>query len=113
MRAVVVVLAGLCLPVAGQAQTAEMPNYDVERQCRRIAAIGGNYSEAMYGACFDSEQSSYDNVKLRWSALPESIRRQCDRIARVGGPGSYSMLEACVQSEESAGRQNQQRQFRR
>ncbi len=114
MRAVVVMLAGLCAaPMVVQAQTIEMPNYDVERQCRRIASMGGNYSETLYGGCFDGEQNAYDSLKDRWPQIPEAMRRQCDRIARMGGAGSYSLLQGCIQSEESAGRQNQQRQFRR
>ena len=113
MRAVVMMMLGLAMSASADAQPSEMPNYDVDRQCRRIASMGGSYSESLFGACFDSEQAAYDGLKARWAALPATIRGQCDRIARMGGAGSYSLLQVCVQQEEAAGHQNQQRQFRR
>ncbi len=95
------------------AARAEMPVYNVEAYCARIAAVGGSPSQSMKGACLRQEQGAYDALKPRWDSLSSSMRSYCDRIARVGGEGSFSMLGACVRQEEGAAQSNGQFQFKR
>ena len=86
---------------AGSA-AAEMPRYDVDSYCERIARVGGDYSAVMFDGCFEMEQSAYDALKARWNKLSSEMRGYCDRVARVGGDGSYSMLQGCVEIEKAA-----------
>lgn len=113
MRAWSLAVAALALCTGAQAQIVQMPHFDVERYCRRIASTGGSHSEALYGGCFDMEQSAYDGLRDRWPNLSARLRTYCDRIARTGSSGSYMMLQGCVQMEESAAQQNERREFRR
>ncbi len=88
------------------ASFAEMPRYDVDAHCKVIAAVGGTYSEAMFDACFDMEQTAYNYLKPKWGKAPNNLQAHCDQIARVGGGGSYSMLEGCFQMEQEASSTN-------
>lgn len=84
------------------AHAADMPRYDVEAQCKQVASMGGSTSSMMMNSCMDTEQSAYDNLKAKWTDIPDNIRKQCDQVASVGGTGSYMMLEQCVQMETKA-----------
>jgi hypothetical protein len=90
----------------------ELPRFDVNSQCRRIAGVSGGYSETIFSGCMDMEQAASNNIKGSWYALPSVVREQCMRIAAVGGGGSYSILQGCVQMEMEAAEKNRSRQFR-
>ncbi len=91
----------------------EMPIFDVERHCDRVARVGGPRSELIYSGCFDQEQGSYDVLKSRWAEIPSAVRDQCQQVARSTGSGSYMILQGCIQMEEDSATRNQRRQFRR
>ncbi len=111
LSAVAALAAAACIVAAPV--RAEMPNYNTEAYCARIAAVGGAPSQSMKGACFGQEQTAYDGLKEKWETLPATMKSYCDRIARVGGDGSFSMLSACVRQEQGAAKSNGQFQFKR
>ena len=102
---------GLLAALAAVPAWAEMPNYDVEAHCKKLASIGGS-SQSLLNACLHSEQDAYDGLKPKWDGLPEAMRLHCDHLAGLGG-GSYSLLQACVASEQDASRNNEQFKFKR
>ena len=55
-----------------------------------------------YNGCVDMEQSSYNNLKGRWSEIPAPTRRECMNIATFGGTGDYTTLQGCIDMEMSA-----------
>lgn len=107
-----VVVVALATP-QGAGATEEMPYFDVDGYCHEIAAMGGNMSQVLLKACFESEQTSYDKTKIGWSELPNEIRKHCSELAAFGGKGSYALLEACVDSEQAAGADNKSLKFKR
>jgi hypothetical protein len=108
----VLVVAGalVCAP-AGQA-AAEMPNYDAEAHCKRMANYSGTPSQSLLNGCLRLEQTAYDELKPAWDALPAATRAHCDRLAKVRG-GSYSLLQGCVRLEQDAQKDNEQFKFKR
>jgi hypothetical protein len=105
------VSVALCL--AASAAHAEIPNYDPDKYCTRIASVGGSPSQSTKRFCLQQEQSAYDALKPKWESLPSAARLYCDRIARVGGEGSYHTLGFCITQETAAGKSNDQFQFKR
>lgn len=94
----------LCVGSAAPALAGDMPRFDVEKHCAKVASFGGTYSASMDKSCFDGEQAAYDKLKPIWGELPDATTAHCLRVARFGGPGSYTMLESCVRMElEAAG----------
>jgi hypothetical protein len=55
----------------------------------------------IYNGCVDMEQTTYNWLKARWSAIPSRIQSYCDEVGRVSG-GSYSILEGCIAMETEA-----------
>lgn len=106
------VAIGLILATA-PAAWADMPMYDVEAHCKRVASFSGAPSQALLNACLRQEQTAYDNLKPSWDALPSGMRKHCDDVARFGGPGSFSLLDACVSQERAAAKENDQFKFKR
>jgi len=102
-----VMLAVLSCPAVAQ----EMPRFDVEAYCKKIASFGGSYSAVTDESCFEMEQSSYNNLKGSWSQLPDRMRDYCVKIAKFGGEGSYVTLESCIEMEEESAGKNSARTF--
>ena len=100
----------LAVPVTALAQ--DLPRFDVQVHCQRLAGLGGLMSQSVFGICMDVEQAAYDGLKPTWQALPSAVREHCLSLASLGGLGSYAVLKTCIQVEVDAGKQNQQRQFR-
>lgn len=100
MRKLITGLVLLALPLVAQAQ--EMPRYDVENHCERVASVGGDFSNMVYNGCIDMEQAAYNGLRGSWGSIPARTRSHCDRVASVGGSGSYSTLQGCVDMEMSA-----------
>jgi hypothetical protein len=107
-----IALAAL-LAIAASPAIAEMPYYNVEAECQKIAAFGGAPSQTMLQACLQQEQAAYNALKPRWAGLPSDIRKHCDEIARFGGDGNYTMLQACIQQETAAAGANSGFKFQR
>jgi hypothetical protein len=93
-------------------EASELPRFDVQSHCTRVASFSGQMSETTLGGCLDREQAVYDALKSTWDELSQAVRLHCLRIATFGGPGSYSTLQGCIRREIAAGQRNQQRQFR-
>lgn len=110
MRAIVgaLALAAVSMPASAQ----EMPRFDVEAYCKKIANFSGSYSAVTDESCFDMEQSSYDNLKRSWSELPSKMREYCTKIAKFGGGGSYMTLESCIEMESDSAGKNSGRLFK-
>lgn len=92
---------------------ATLPYYRVEEGCKRVASLGGEYSESVMAGCLRNEQHAYDLLKPQWDQLPAAMKATCDRVARVSGPGSYSVLAGCIQNEKLAAQQNREFKFQR
>lgn len=90
-----------------------MPYYDVTAHCQALARFGGAPSQLVLQGCYQQEQGAYDALKVQWEQLPAGMQQHCDGLARFAGPGSYLILQGCVTQEISAGRSNQDFQFRR
>jgi hypothetical protein len=82
--------------------SAQVPRYDVESYCKKIANTGGNYSAWLNNACISQEQHAYDALMAKWNSLPSEALAYCGRIATTTGQGSYWLLQACIEQEMSA-----------
>lgn len=105
-------IMAVSLALASAAALAdEMPHYDVEANCKRMAeqTDGGQF---MLNACLRQEQTSYDKVKAEWQDLPIEMRNRCDRMAQQTESG-YFMLNACIDQERRAAAQNESFTFQR
>ena len=47
------------------ADAAELPKYDVEAHCTKVAEFGGG-SDVIHNGCVEQEQQSYDQLKRNW-----------------------------------------------
>lgn len=99
MRILIVTAAML---IAAPALAQDVPRYDPDGWCQRVAEIGGGQSEIIRRGCFEQEQSAYDKLKTLWVSVPAKTRRWCDQVATSGGRGSYMLLEQCVDQEYSS-----------
>lgn len=100
------ILSGTC------ALAQEVPRYDPEGWCKRVADIGSGSSEWLKSACLEQEQAAYDKLKPAWQEVPKKTRNWCDQVAKSGGRGSYVLLEQCVDTEFFAKKQNDNSKFR-
>ena len=84
------------------ALAADLPRYDVEKHCSRVASISGS-SAMIKNGCMDMEQEAYDKLKPLWASIPGKTQQHCGQVAKVSG-GSYSILEGCIdmETEEAA-----------
>ena len=98
----VTILVG-CL-FSSQAKSTEIPKYDANSWCNKVAHSVGGYSEMIMAGCLSEEQESYDTLSVSWSSLPDHTRDWCDKVARSSGNGSYTILSGCVQMEIDAGK---------
>lgn len=105
-------LGAFLAALAGQAQASELPRFDVEAHCKKVASFGGSYSATLDESCFSMEQGAYDGLKPEWSGLPTNVRRHCEKVAAFGGDGSYSLLESCVRMEVESAGANSNRKFK-
>lgn len=106
------VLAAALTSCAGAAIAENLPRFDVETECRKVASVGGSFSEMTYAGCFEMEQQAYDLLKEMWPEMPASVRTECLKIARFGGAGSYMTLQGCAEMEMAAAAENPMRKFR-
>lgn len=93
-----IVMLIFSIPAFGQ----NLPRYDADAYCKKVASVGGTYSATIENACIDQEQQAYDRLKSGWDGYPSQAESYCDRVATVGGAGSYSILGACIQQEIQA-----------
>jgi len=98
-QALIGAVAAALLAVEARAQ--DIPEFNVERHCKSMAAMSGG-SNFMLKACYDQEQATYDAAKAEWPTLDGKIKKHCIGMARMGGPPSYFMLHTCIQQEVSA-----------
>jgi hypothetical protein len=84
-------LTGALLMVATTAAAQELPNFDVEAYCTKLATEygfnGGKFSPSMFGACKSNEQNLYDVLTgkgdiakilgLQWDKFPAAVREHC------------------------------------
>jgi hypothetical protein len=87
-----IIFIALAIAGANSARAQQIPQYDVERHCNKIASFGGDYSATLNNACMRQEQSAYDALKMGWGSYPSQVLDHCDRIASFGGDGSYTLL---------------------
>ncbi len=110
-RGAAVAGALLCLS-GGSALAQEIPRYDPDGWCKRVAEMGGGSSEWMKQACLEQEQAAYDKLKPQWKDVPKKTRNWCDQVAKSDGRGSYAMLEQCVDMEFFAKQKNDNSKFK-
>ena len=92
--------AMILLAIASPAFADAVPRYDVAGYCQTVSDVSGG-SAMIYNGCVDMEQTAYNGLKARWSAIPNRIQSYCDEVGRVSG-GSYSILEGCIAMETEA-----------
>jgi hypothetical protein len=98
--------------IVTSASANDLPRYDPDGWCKRVAEIGGGKSEMIRRGCFEQEQSAYDKLKPLWAGIPAKTRRWCDQVARAGGRGSYAALEQCLDMEHFSKTKNDNSKFR-
>ncbi|MGQ3671768.1 hypothetical protein ACT6QG_05165 [Xanthobacter sp. TB0136] len=101
-------LAGATAPSSAQ----EVPRYDPEGWCKRVAESGGGSSEWLKDACLEQEQAAYDKLKPQWGTVPKKTRSWCNQVATSGGRGSYVLLEQCIDMEFASKQKNDNSKFK-
>ncbi len=82
------------------AYSADIPRYDPEAYCKRVANTSGG-SAVIYSGCIDMEQDSYNKLKSTWPTIADKTQKYCDRVAKTSG-GSYMLLGGCIDMEMEA-----------
>lgn len=108
-RSMLVIACVMLLPSAAVA--AELPRYDAEGHCKKVASIGGSSSAMLENSCMDMEQTAYNKLKSSWESIPERARSHCSSVAAFGGGGSYSLLESCIDMETKEASQSRKFQY--
>ncbi|EMG51223.1 hypothetical protein WYI_23565 [Ochrobactrum sp. CDB2] len=85
---------------ATSALAQSLPRYDPTTYCKGVADVSGG-SSVVYKGCIEMEQSSYNELKPKWSGLTSSTRNHCEEVARYSD-GSYVILKGCVDMEAGA-----------
>lgn len=75
----------------------EIPRYDPERYCKRVADTTGG-SAMIFNGCMDMEQDHYNTLKRTWASVPDRTKSYCKQVAQSTG-GSYMILEGCIDME--------------
>lgn len=86
--------------IGSGAYAAEIPRYDPEAYCKRVADTSGG-SAVVYSGCVDMEQDSYNKLKSTWLTIADKTQKYCDRVAKTSG-GSYMLLDGCIDMETAA-----------
>ena len=105
-----VFLAGLVAMFPGIALCQNIPRFDVDRWCNRVASSSGSYSDMLKQGCMQQEQDSYDALKSAWMSLPQHTRSWCTQVGESPG-GSYMIMNGCVQQEQSSAERNAKNSF--
>ncbi|WP_447529829.1 hypothetical protein [Vreelandella sp. TE19] len=88
-------LLGLAfLALAGSAAAAELPRFNVEAYCERVAS--GSHDSFNY--CIAEEQSAYDDLRGRAASVSDQTMDYCSRVAG----NSYDSLQYCIEEESDA-----------
>jgi hypothetical protein len=114
MRRIVMIAMTCMLTSAAAAQgPIGMPDYDVERHCKRQASMFGG-GDFWLNACLVQEQDAYDQLKARWSEIwaDPSVMRRCRQQSSMFG-ASYFWLNACVVQELEAREEVSKFKFRK
>ncbi|WP_319413905.1 hypothetical protein [uncultured Cohaesibacter sp.] len=90
---------------------ADLPRYDPQGHCKKVASFGGDYSAMLDNSCLEIEQAAYNSLKAVWADFSGASKSHCDRVARFGGQGSYSLLKSCIEMEERAAGNKQEFKF--
>lgn len=106
------IIAPFIFMLSSAALAQDMPRYDPEGYCKRVAQAAGGESEWLKKACFDQEQMAYDKLKPEWTKVPAKTQRWCDQVAKAGGRGSYVMLEQCLDMEFFSKQKNDNSKFK-
>jgi hypothetical protein len=89
----------LSLGISAPALAEDMPKFEPEAYCKKVASFGGNYSAMVESGCITTEREAYDDTKVEWQNLAASIKTHCDKVAKSGG-GSYAILKRCIEIEQ-------------
>lgn len=93
-------IAGAIMSCSFPAVAQNVPRYDVEKYCQRVAsAVGG--SAQIENACISQEQEAYDGLKSSWASVAAKTQAYCDKVARAVG-GTYQIMATCIEQESSA-----------
>lgn len=90
----------LLAATATSALAQSLPRYDPATYCKGVSDFSGG-SSVVYKGCIEMEQSSYNELKPKWSGLTSSTRNHCEEVARYSD-GSYVILKGCVDMEADA-----------
>jgi hypothetical protein len=95
-------IAAALVLIAPPALADELPVYEPEVWCNKVARAGGSYSAVLAASCLEQEQAAYDALKSTWVNVPNEARKWCDQVAKAGGHGSFALLQSCIEQETEA-----------
>src|SRR5512146_458018 len=93
LRAALIPLLMLTLPIVGPAVAQELPRFDVAAFCHQIATrnnetkkFDGEFSPDQFAGCKQIEQSAYNELSgnVHWDRLPVAMRQSCLKEASAG-----------------------------
>jgi hypothetical protein len=71
----------------------EMPEYDSEAHCKRVAESAAE-PEAMLERCLWLEEYALDELETFWPRASKAVREEC--LEATSGEESYVVLARCV-----------------
>lgn len=80
-------------------EAGNLPRFDINKHCHRVAHFGGSYSEELEQCCLRYEEGAYSYLEAVWKVTPHVIKAECLEQASFCGAGSYSLLKSCVARE--------------
>lgn len=105
-------LVAVAATITSPAMAQEIPKFDINAHCKKIASLGDSYSATLDKACLDMEQSDFDKLKSTWPTASSRLRASCTVDAEFGGLGSYTMLGTCIEMGASADTASKKRTLR-
>ena len=97
MRAFFILLAFLFMVPRVMAESgAQVPTFDVDRNCSAEASSGANIQQTK-ADCQRDEAEAKKQLDQRWSKLSAGVKRQCITESTIGGDQSYVELLTCLE----------------
>jgi hypothetical protein len=78
----------------------QVPTFDVQSFCRRVAAMAEPLGDA--GLCLRKEFETRDQLVKQWAQFPAADRAYCRQLTTIGGDPTYTELLTCLELQRDA-----------
>ncbi len=107
MKRLISALAIFFLMSSAAAALSDLPQYDVDQYCRKLAVATSMLNGHTVATCANRERAAYDGLRGEWDRHSKGAKDYCVTLVNKINP-SYVLLTTCLkQTQRSAGRVGQ------